>query len=269
MFPCPPPLPSENVVLAALQMHGKNIAVCVCVLERMLWGSALREEHLAIEHCRDAVGLGTEGLRCHGHCRDTVLPGTLLLDACRDNAPLSGTVGILSDWALQGYFAIRHCRDALRLGTAGILCSCALRAHLVTEHCRDTGWARRRYCRETWHSGDACRLHRDTVLVGAAGILGGWALHGYPAVCTSWIHVVGHCQDILWLGTAGIPGGSGPIGGWALQGYSSGTAGIFCNWALQGYSSVGHCRDTLRLGTAKKVSPLSTDVRFRGGGGGR
>ena len=48
--------------------------------------------------------------------------------------------------------------------------------------------------------------------------------------------------------------------GWALQGYSAvghcrdtlwlGTAGILGGWALQGYFAVGQCKDTLRLGTA-------------------
>ena len=56
------------------------------------------------------------------------------------------------------------------------------------------------------------------------------------------------------------PGRLGKLCGWALQGYlvaghcrdtlRLGTAGILCGWALQGYSAVGHCRDTLRLGTA-------------------
>ena len=30
-----------------------------------------------------------------------------------------------------------------------------------------------------------------------------------------------------------------------------GTAGTLCSWALQGYFAVGHCEDTLRLGTAR------------------
>ena len=42
--------------------------------------------------------------------------------------------------------------------------------------------------------------------------------------------LVGHCRDILRLGTARI----------------------LCGRALQGYFSVGHCRDTLRLGTSVK-----------------
>ena len=57
-----------------------------------------------------------------------------------------------------------------------------------------------------------------------------------------------------------FPGRLGKLCGWALQGYlvvghcrdtlRLGTAGILCSWALQGYLVVGHCRGTLRLGTA-------------------
>ena len=61
---------------------------------------------------------------------------------------------------------------------------------------------------------------RDTLQLGTADILCGWALQGHL--------VVGHFRDTLRLGTAGILGG----------------------WALQGYLVVGHYRDTLRLGTA-------------------
>ena len=46
---------------------------------------------------------------------------------------------------------------------------------------------------------------KDTLRLGTAGILGGWALQGYL--------VVGQCKDTLRLGTAGI------LGGLALQGY--------------------------------------------------
>ena len=56
-----------------------------------------------------------------------------------------GTAGILCGWALQGYFAVGHCRDTLRLGTS-------------VKRCRDTHW------------------------LGTAGILGGWALQGYLMV---------------------------------------------------------------------------------------
>ena len=38
-----------------------------------------------------------------GHCRDTLR---------------LGIPGVLSGWALQGYSAVRHCRDALPLSTA-------------------------------------------------------------------------------------------------------------------------------------------------------
>ena len=36
----------------------------------------------------------------------------------------------------------------------------------------------------------------DTLRLGTAGILCGWALQGYL--------VAGHCRDTWWLGTAGI-----------------------------------------------------------------
>ena len=123
-------------------------------------------------------------------------------------------------------------------------------------HCRDTlqlgtagilcGWALRGY--------SVVEHCKDTLQLGSVRILCGWALQGYSKV--------GHCRDTLRLGTAGI------LCGWALQGYSAvgrcrdtlrlgaagrlglGTAGILCGWALQGYSAVGHCRDTWWLGTA-------------------
>ena len=66
--------------------------------------------------------------------------------------------------------------------------------------------------------------------------------------------MVEHCGDTLRLGTAGI------LCGWARQGYlvvrhckdtlRLGTQGILCGWARQGYLVVGHCRHTSRLGTA-------------------
>ena len=43
-----------------------------------------------------------------------------------------------------------------------------------------------------------------------------------------------------------------------------GTAGILCGWALQGYLVVGHCRDTLRLGTSVKHW-LDTKINFQSG----
>ena len=68
------------------------------------------DKNTAIEHCRDAVGLGTAGIRCHVTCRDAAGPSS---------------EGIFSCWALQEYSAIAvgNCRDtALLLSSAGILC---------------------------------------------------------------------------------------------------------------------------------------------------
>ena len=48
---------------------------------------------------------------------------------------------------------------------------------------------------------------KDTLRLGTARILGGWALQGYS--------VVGHCRDTWWLGTAGI------LGGWSRKSASS------------------------------------------------
>ena len=96
------------------------------------------------------MGLGTAGVRCHGHCRDTV--GLVLLcwwalqeysavavGHCKDNLRL-GAAGILGGWALQGYLVVGQCKDTLRLGTAGILGGWALQGYLVVGHCRDTWW---------------------------------------------------------------------------------------------------------------------------------
>ena len=53
----------------------------------------------------------------------------------------------------------------------------------------------------------------------------------------------------LLLGTPGI------LCGWALRDtFRLGPAKIFGVWTLQGYSAVGHCRDTLQLGTARILS---------------
>ena len=46
--------------------------------------------------------------------------------------------GYLVVFALQGYLALRNCRDTLRLGTAWILGGWALEGHLVVGQCRDT-----------------------------------------------------------------------------------------------------------------------------------
>ena len=110
-FPVPPP--TSTVFLAAPQMHCKNIAVWHC-----------RVKCCKIRHCKGWAqqghfAMGTAGIRCHGHCRETV--GL-------------GTAGILCCWALQEYSAVAaghhcqrycavigHCRGTLRLHTARIL----------------------------------------------------------------------------------------------------------------------------------------------------
>ena len=74
-----------------------------------------------------------------------------------------GTAGILGGWALQGYFAVGHCRDTWWLGTSGILGGWALQGYFAVGHCRDTWW------------------------LGTAGILCGWALQGYLVVGTAGI----------------------------------------------------------------------------------
>ena len=73
--------------------------------------------------------------------------------------------------------------------------------------------------------------------LGTAGILCCWALQEYSAVA------VGLCRDtVLFLGTAGILGGwEYLVVGHCRDTLRLGTAGILCG---------GHCRDTLRLGTA-------------------
>ena len=75
---------------------------------------------------------------------------------------------------------------------------------------------------------------RDTLRLGTAGILCGWAPQGHSACRCALLgySVIGHCRDTLRLGTAGI------LCGWAPQGHS---AVGDCGWALQGYSAVGHC----------------------------
>ena len=89
--------------------------------------------NFAIEHCKDTVGLGTAGIRCHGHCRNIAGLGTV--GHCRGTLRLStaealrlGIAGTLSGWALQGHSAVGHCRDILWLGAAGILCGWALQS---------------------------------------------------------------------------------------------------------------------------------------------
>ena len=124
-----------------------------------------------------------------------------------------GTAGILGGWALQGYSAVGHCRDALRLGTAGTLynwelqghsalgtagrlCGWQLQGHSAVGHCSDTWWLALQGHLVVGHC-------RDTLQMGTAGRLCGWALRGHL--------VAEHCRDTWWLGTAGT------LCGWALQ----------------------------------------------------
>ena len=97
--------------------------------------------YLVVVHCRDTLHLGSAGIRCHGHRRNTVRLITAGMRRCRNTLRLLsllcclllGTAGILCGWwlgiagtkilcgcALQGYVAIEHCRDTWWLGTAGI-----------------------------------------------------------------------------------------------------------------------------------------------------
>ena len=91
---------------------------------------------------------------------------------------------------------------------------------------------------------------------------------------------VGHGRDTWWLGTAGM------LGVRALQGYLVvghcrdtlrlgtsvkhfrdthwlGTAGILGGWALQGYSAVGHCRDTWWLVTKISFQSGEDNMYFK------
>ena len=90
-------------------------------------------------------------------------PNATILHFGTAGAIAVGTAWILSGWALQGYFAVGHCRDA-------VLCGWALQGHLVVRHCKDALW------------------------LATAGILCGWAFQGCSAV--------GLCRDTLPLSTA-------------------------------------------------------------------
>ena len=91
---------------------------------------------------------------------------------------------------------------------------------------------------------------RDTLQLGTAGMLCGWALRGY---LVSWALqgclVVGQCKDTLQLGIAGI------FSGWALQLFKSNNTPArvgekilrrvvkFDNWILFVMGSEGQRRD--------------------------
>ena len=128
---------------------------------------------------------------------------------CRNTWWLA-TPGMLGGWALQGYFAVGHCRDTMQGDPSIGHCKDTLRL------CRDTqrlGIAGMR-CHSALQSGSAQRALR----MGTAGILSGGALQGYSAV--------GHRRDTLRMGTAGI----------------------LCGWAFQGCVAILHCSQAPRGG---------------------
>ena len=69
--------------------------------------------------------------------------------------------------------------------------------------------------------------------------------------------MVGHCRDTLQLGTAGI------LDGWALQGYLVvGQCRDTLRSALQGDLVVGHCRDTWWLVTKVSFQSGEDNIYF-------
>ena len=66
---------------------------------------------------------------------------------------------------------VGHCRDTLRLGSVGILCGWALQGYFAVGHIRQAlqGYSAVGHC-------------RHTLRLGTAGMLGGWALQGYSVV---------------------------------------------------------------------------------------
>ena len=83
-------------------------------LERQLYetgrGGVL--PHLPLHEIEKCI-VGTE-------CATTACRGIATAEKAPNRSQL-GTARILCSWALQGYFAVEHCRDTLRLGTARIL----------------------------------------------------------------------------------------------------------------------------------------------------
>ena len=67
----------------------------------------------------------------HNKCCVFLPPNATILHFGTAGAIAVGTAWILSDWALQGYFAVGHCRDA-------VLCGWALQGYLVVGRCKDT-----------------------------------------------------------------------------------------------------------------------------------
>ena len=198
-------------------------------------------------HCRNTAGLGTAGiLYCWavqehstavavGHKK--ILPSSTAkilwlwaLQGCVD----MGTAEILRRWALQGYFAERilsGCCWSLQ-DTAGIPCGWA-QGYLVVGQSRDT---LRLVTAGIYFAVGHCR-----------DLFCGWALQGCSAV--------EHCRDTLRLGTAET------LGGWAPQDFAVvrckdtlrlGIAGTFGDRALQGCSAVGPCSQALGGGRGQQ-----------------
>ena len=94
-------------------------------------------------HCKDTLPLGTAGILCCwaelpeycadisgvGHCLDT-RQGSYAVGHCRDT-PWFGMMA-LGTVALQGYSAVRHCWDTLR-----IFFGWALRRNSAVERCAE------------------------------------------------------------------------------------------------------------------------------------
>ena len=92
---------------------------------------------------------------------------------------------------------------------------------------------------------------KDTLPLGTAGILCGWAvLPGYCADISAVGHcldtrqgfyAVGHCRDTPWFGM--MPLGTVALRGYSAVGYCWDTLRIFFGWALRRNSAVGHCAE--------------------------
>ena len=124
--------------LQALQL-AKSAKVSVCGVRHCKgWAP---QGHLATEHCKNIVGLGTAGMHCHGNCRNTAGSGTEGYSAvgrCKNTLRLLlVTAGMRCGWALQAYSEVGHCRDILRLDTAG-LCGWALQGYFAVGRCKGT-----------------------------------------------------------------------------------------------------------------------------------
>ena len=256
---------------------------CKCTAGILQFGSAgaiaerrhckgwARQARVAMEHCKNTVGLGTAG---HWQCRGGALQGYSAVGRCRNTlfSACCFVAGVLGGSALQGYLASGQRRDTLPWAPQGYCGVGTCRDILLPSGCCSRllcGWALQGYsavahCRDSWWLGTAgIRCHKHCR---------GCALQGYSAV--------GRCRNTLFSAccfVAGVPGGSALQGylasgqrrdtlPWApqgycgvgnLQGYSAtfrllfkatlrlGTAGILCGRALQRFLVVGHCRDTL------------------------